>query len=372
MSYFHSLTISRVTPEAAGAVVLSFAIPPELQDLYRFNPGQFLTLRATINTESVRRSYSICSSTQLLAARGEIEVGIKPVEGGAFSNWATHLQAGDTLDVMPPEGRFTPRITGAVHRVGWAAGSGITPLLSIIASTLAGETDSTFTLVYCNQRSSSILFNEALQDLKDRYPARLNLIHLLSRQAQEVALFNGRLDVAKASQLLASLIPPAGIAETFICGPEAMIEACEQALRAAGVPRERIHSERFTSSVQPADAINSLAVHARQQRAEGQNGLQSGSVAGPIRLSVQLDGKSYELRMHDHERVLDVALAAGLDLPYSCKGGVCCTCRAKVIAGQVHMEKNFTLEDWEVKKGFVLSCQARPLSDSVSISYDDR
>lgn len=372
VTHFHPLVISSVTPEAAGAVAVSFAIPPELQDLYRFTPGQFLTLKATIGAESVRRSYSICSSTQQLATRGDIEVGIKPVEGGVFSNWATQLKPGDTLDVMPPEGRFSPRLNGAVHRVGWAAGSGITPLLSIIASTLDGETDSSFTLVYCNQRSSTILFNEALQDLKDRYPARLNLIHLLSRQAQEVALFNGRLDAAKVSQLLASLIPAAGINESFICGPEAMIEGCEQALLAAGVPRERIHSERFTSAGQPANAINSGAAHARQQRVDGQNGLNPGSTAGAIRLSVQLDGKLHELHMHNHERVLDVALAAGLDLPYSCKGGVCCTCRAKVLDGQVHMEKNFTLEDWEVKKGFVLSCQARPLTEHISISYDER
>ena len=372
MSYFHSLTISRVAPEAAGAVAVSFAIPPELQDVYRFTPGQFLTFKANIQGQSVRRSYSICSSTQQLASRGEIDVGIKPVEGGIFSNWATQLQPGATLDVMPPDGRFTPRSTGAVHRVGWAAGSGITPLLSIIASTLAGEPDSSFTLVYCNQRSSSILFNEALQDLKDRYPARLTLIHLLSRQAQEVALFNGRLDAAKVSQLLDSLVPAAGIDETFICGPEAMIEGCEQALLAAGVPRERIHSERFTSAGQPANAINSGAAHARQPGAGGLKSLESGSPAGAIRLSVQLDGKLHELRMHGHERVLDVALAAGLDLPWSCKGGVCCTCRARVLDGEVAMEKNFTLEDWEVKKGFVLSCQARPLSDHVVISYDDR
>jgi len=372
MSYFHPLTIARVTPEAAGAVALSFAIPAELQELYRFTPGQFLTLKAQLNGEPVRRSYSICSSTQNLANTNEIEVGIKPVEGGVFSNWATRLQAGDTLDVMPPDGRFTPRLSGAVHRVGWAAGSGITPLLSIIASTLAAEDESTFTLVYCNQRSSSILFNEALQDLKDRYPARLSLIHLLSRQAQEVALFNGRLDAAKVSALLASLIPAASIDETFICGPEAMIEGCEQALLAAGVPKERMHAERFTSAGQPPNAMKSGASGVEGPGARDQNGLNHHGSTGAIRLSVQLDGKAHELRMHAHERVLDVALAAGLDLPYSCKGGVCCTCRAKVTEGRVAMEKNFTLEDWEVKKGFVLSCQARPLSDNVSISYDER
>lgn len=372
MSYFHPLTISRVTPEAAGAVAISFAIPPDLRALYAFTPGQFLTLKAQIGDEPVRRSYSICSSTQHLAATQEIEVGIKPVEGGVFSNWATQLQPGDTLDVMPPEGRFTPRLSGAVHRVGWAAGSGITPLLSIIASTLAGEPAATFTLVYCNQRTGSILFNEALQDLKDRYPSRLSLVHLLSRQSQDVPLFNGRLDAAKVSELLATLIPPASIDETFVCGPEAMIEGCLQALLAAGVPKERIHAERFTSAAQSATAIKSGAVGAEGAGTGGQKGLKTGGSPGAIRLSVQLDGKAHELRMFAHERVLDVALAAGLDLPYSCKGGVCCTCRAKVLEGQVAMEKNFTLEDWEVQKGFVLSCQARPLSESVRISYDER
>ncbi|MDW5445071.1 1,2-phenylacetyl-CoA epoxidase subunit PaaE [Polaromonas sp. SM01] len=372
MSYFHPLTITRVTPEAAGAVAISFAIPSDLREVFRFQPGQFLTLKATLGTESVRRSYSICSSTQRLAAQHEIEVGIKPVEGGIFSNWATRLQAGDTLDVMPPEGRFTPRLTGARHRVGWAAGSGITPLLSIISSTLASEPDSRFTLVYGNQHINTILFNEALQDLKDRYPARLTLVHVFSRQAQEVALFNGRLDEAKVGELLARLVPADSIDETFVCGPEAMIEACELALRAAGVPRERIHAERFTTGARSPIATKFIAASAHGIRAGGQNGSINTEESGAIRLSVQLDGKSHELRMHADERVLDVALAAGLDLPYSCKGGVCCTCRAKVIEGRVHMEKNFTLEDWEVQKGFVLSCQARPLSDSLSISYDER
>jgi ring-1,2-phenylacetyl-CoA epoxidase subunit PaaE len=211
-----------------------------------------------------------------------------------------------------------------------------------------------------------------LQDLKDRYPARLSLIHVLSRQAQEVPLFNGRLDAVKVSQLLATLIPPTSIDETFICGPEPMIEGCEQALLAAGVPRERIHSERFTSAGQPAVAINSVAAPAHQQRARGLKDSRSTVDEGSIRLSIQLDGKSHELRMHASERVLDVALAAGLDLPYSCKGGVCCTCRAKILGGEVAMEKNFTLEDWEVKKGFVLSCQARPLTDHIVVSYDER
>ena len=372
MSYFHSLTISSVRPEAAGGVAISLAIPPALRELFAFRPGQFLTLKATIAGSELRRSYSICSSTQRLAAQHEIEVGIKPVLGGVFSNWAASLQAGDTLEVMPPEGRFTPRSSGARHRVGWAAGSGITPLLSIIASTLADQPDSRFTLVYCNQQLNSIMFNEALQDLKDRYPARLSLIHLLSRQPQEVSLFNGRLDAAKVSAVLASLVPAASIDETFICGPEAMIEGCEQALLAAGVARERIHAERFLAGLPNPDAIESIAASEGGTRAKSRYNSIKNAQVGAIRLSVLLDGKTHELRMSADQRVLDVALAAGLDLPYSCKGGVCCTCRAKLMAGQVAMEKNFTLEDWEVQQGFVLSCQARPLSDSLSISYDDR
>ncbi|HYW56193.1 MAG TPA: 2Fe-2S iron-sulfur cluster-binding protein [Polaromonas sp.] len=368
---FHPLLISRVTPDAAGAVVISFVVPPELRQAYGFKPGQFLTLKANVGGESLRRSYSICSSTQHYAVAHEVEVGIKPVEGGVFSNWATQLKAGDTLEVMPPEGRFTPRLNGAVHRVGWAAGSGITPLLSIMASTLAGEPDSRFTLVYCNRRMDSILFNEALQDLKDRYPARLSLIHVLSRQAQEVALFTGRLDAAKVGELLNSLVPGSSIDETFICGPEAMIEDCEKALLAAGVPRERIHAERFSTAVGP-DASKLIAGFARHKRANQRNDHELPAPEAPIRLSVVLDGKSHELRMTAEDRILDVALAAGLDLPYSCKGGVCCTCRAKVLAGEVAMVKNFTLEEWEVNKGFVLSCQARALTEHVSISYDER
>ncbi len=371
LPHFHPLVISRIRPEAAGSVAISFVIPPALGEIFAFRPGQFLTLKATIDGEALRRSYSICSSTQRFASTREIEIGIKPVEGGVFSNWATRLQSGDTLEVMPPDGRFTPRLTGGVHRVGWAAGSGITPLLSIMASSLAGEADSSFTLVYCNQRSSTILFNEALQDLKDRYPARLSLIHLLSRQAQEVALFNGRLDSAKATQLLNTLIPASSIDETFICGPEAMIEGCEQALIAAGIAPDRIHSERFLSG-STQQSTNLTTDHSRNQRAASGANHQSAVKTAPIRLSVVLDGKSHELRMAADELILDVALAAGLDLPYSCKGGVCCTCRAKVLEGEVVMEKNFTLEDWEIKKGFVLSCQSRPLTGHITVSYDER
>jgi ring-1,2-phenylacetyl-CoA epoxidase subunit PaaE len=359
--HFHPLTVKRVTPDAAGCAAITLAVPDALREQFDFRPGQFLTLRATIGAEEARRSYSICSPRQRYLAAGEIDVGIKHVEGGRFSGWAVNeLRAGQQIDVMPPDGRFTPHFPDARHRAGFAAGSGITPILSIIASTLASEKDSRFTLVYCNQRANSIMFNEVLQDLKDRYPARLSLIHLLSRQPQEVQLLNGRLDEAKAAELLATLIPAAGIDEAFICGPEAMIEGVERALKTAGVPADRIHAERFASPDTPvtsrprsADTTRTIEGHAHQ-------------------LDVVIDGKTHHLSMRASDHVLDAALDAGLDLPYSCKGGVCCTCRARVLEGRVEMDKNFTLEPWEIQRGFVLTCQSRPLTEKVVVSYDER
>ncbi len=359
--HFHSLPISRVAPDAAGSVAITFAVPDELRTIFDFSPGQFLTLRATVDGSDVRRSYSICSPKRRYAQSGEIDVGIKPVEGGAFSPWATaSLKAGDSLDVMPPEGRFTPRMPGARHRAGFAAGSGITPLLSIIASTLASEPGSRFTLVYSNQRANTIMFNEALQDLKDQYPARLTLVHLLSRQPQEMALLNGRLDDAKVAELLATVLPPATIDEAFICGPEGMIESTERALLAAGVDAACIHAERFFSAGTTA-AVRKAAAPAGTERG-----------TGAVALDVVMDGKTHHFSMGSADSVLDAALDGGLDLPYSCKGGVCCTCRARVLEGKVHMEKNFTLESWEIDKGFVLTCQAKPLTARVVVSYDER
>ncbi|MEO7392312.1 MAG: 1,2-phenylacetyl-CoA epoxidase subunit PaaE [Ramlibacter sp.] len=358
--HFHPLAVKRVAPDAAGSAAITFQAPQELAGEFDFRPGQFLTLRATLNGQEVRRNYSICSTPQRYRATGEIEVGIKPMEGGLFSRWAVQaLKPGDVVDVMAPDGRFSPRTAGARHRVGFAAGSGITPILSILATTLASEPESRFTLVYCNQRSNTIMFNEALQDLKDRYPARLTLVHILSRQPQEIQLLNGRLDESKVTVLLDLLIPPMSIDEAFICGPEAMIAGTEKALKAAGVAPDRIHVERFFPPGGAAPAWPAVP-------ASGHHG------ALAHRLDVVLDGKTHHLSMATDDRVLDAALDAGLDLPYSCKGGVCCTCRARVLEGKVEMEKNFTLEAWEIEKGFVLTCQARPLTDKVVVSYDDR
>ena len=408
--HFHELAVKRVSPEAAGALAITLAVPPNLRNTFDFKPGQFLTLRAAIGGESVRRSYSICSSQQQFAKHGEIEVGVKPVAGGVFSNWAVKLQPGDTLDVMPPEGRFTPRPATAqpsprtpctpctpgtprtaghapqdaqlqgkasreplnlasIHRVAFAAGSGITPVMSIIASTLQAEPKSRFTLVYSNQKVSTIMFNEALQDLKDTYPARLTLIHVLSRQAQDVALLGGRLDAAKVAELLKALLPVQHIDEAFVCGPEGMIDATEQALLAAGLAKEHIHTERFFSpgaaDVTRQNTTNLIAKYTQGTRATALND-------AVFSLQVVLDGKTHAMTMGAQDKVLDVALAAGLDLPYACRGGVCCTCRARVLQGQVAMAKNFTLEQWEMDKGFVLTCQARPLTADVTVSFDER
>jgi ring-1,2-phenylacetyl-CoA epoxidase subunit PaaE len=362
---FHDLQIARVNPEAAGAVAIALQVPADLRSSFDFQPGQFLTLRADIGGADVRRSYSISSARSQLQKHGLLEVGIRPVEGGVFSNWAaTQLKAGDSLRVMPPDGRFVVQRPRAIHRVGFAAGSGITPILSILSSTLEEQPDSKFTLVYGNRRMDSVMFNEALQDLKDRYPARLTLIHILSRQAQEVPLLEGRIDAPKVQAIIDAFLPVGSMDEVFVCGPEAMIEATEQALLTAGVKAERIHTERFSSPT-----LDALAPGVRAKAVLGHPATRE---QGEVQLTVVLDGKPYDMPMNRNEKILDIALTLGLDLPYSCKAGVCCTCRCKVMEGTTEMEKNFTLEKLEVEQGFILSCQARPTSDRVVISFDER
>jgi ring-1,2-phenylacetyl-CoA epoxidase subunit PaaE len=360
---FHELTVKRVSPEAAGSVAVTFNIPDAERDAFKFEPGQFLTLRARIDDQDVRRTYSISSPRSRLARAGELEIGIRPVEGGLFSNWAVQtLKAGARLEVMPPDGRFTVRKQRAIHRVGFAAGSGITPILSIAATTLEEQPEAKFSLVYGNRRMSSVMFNEALQDLKDRYRDRLTLIHILSRQAQEVDLLQGRIDGDKVKAIIKALLPAASMDEVFICGPEAMIEATEKALIEAGVPQSRVYTERFTSGPAQAAKIQADTDAAPLKQA----------AARDIALTIVLDGKEHELHIGADEHVLDAALDAGLDLPFSCKAGVCCTCRAKVLSGAVVMDKNFTLEADEMAQGYVLSCQARATTRQLTVSFDER
>ena len=360
---FHELSIKKVSPEAAGSVAITFDIPSESLEKFHFEPGQFLTLRADVNGQDVRRNYSISSPRSQFLKRRELEIGIRPVEGGVFSNWAaTQLKAGDTVKVMPPEGRFTIKKPRAIHRVGFAAGSGITPILSIAATTLEEQTESKFTLIYGNRRMSSVMFNEALQDLKDRFPGRFTMIHILSQQAQEVDLLQGRIDADKIKSIIHALLPAKSMDEVFICGPEAMIEVTEKALIDSGVPANRVHSERFTTSASQAHKVQA-DIDASKEKT---------SSAKSVHMTIVLDGKEHEVALSPDEHVLDAALNAGLDLPFSCKAGVCSTCRCKVTQGEVTMDKNFTLEADEMAQGFALSCQARAATQKLVISFDHR
>ncbi|HRV78114.1 MAG TPA: 2Fe-2S iron-sulfur cluster-binding protein [Thauera sp.] len=360
---FQEVAVKRVSPEAAGAVAITFAIPEAERERFAFEPGQFLTLRATIDGQDVRRNYSISSPRSRLTREGELEIGIRPVEGGLFSNWAARaIKAGDTLQVMPPDGRFVVKKKRAIHRVGFAAGSGITPILSIAATTLEEQPDSKFTLIYGNRRMSTVMFNEDLQDLKDRFRDRLTMIHVLSRQAQEVDLLQGRIDGAKVRAIIDALLPVGSMDEVFICGPDEMITATENALVEAGVPADRIRTERFTTHL-PAGA-HPVGVSSTAEAAE--------AATKDITMVLVLDGKEHEIAIGPDEHLLDAGLNAGLDLPFSCKAGVCCTCRAKVTEGEVVMDKNFTLEADEVAQGYVLSCQARATTKRLKISFDER
>lgn len=286
-----------------------------------------------------------------------MDIGVRSVPGGLFSVWAnTQLQAGDSLEVMPPEGKFVSTHTDAHHTVCFAAGSGITPILSLIAHGLGSQAHSRYTLVYGNQRMQSVMFNESLQDLKDRYPQRLSLLHVLSRQEQDIDLLQGRIDAEKVLSLTRSVLPVTAIDEVFVCGPGAMMQATLQSLLQAGVPSERIHSEHF------GDASVVTAVPVVASRRE----------ASDVDLHIICNGKQHSLSMAAEDNPLAAGLQAGLDLPYSCRNGVCCTCRCKVMQGEVRMHKNFTLTQEEIAQGFVLSCQAQALTPKLVLSFDER
>lgn len=351
---FHPLTVREVRRETAEAVSLAFEIPDDLRDAYRFVPGQYLTLRAEVDGADLRRSYSICSGLD----DGELRVAIKGVEGGRFSGFANaRITAGDILDVMPPMGRFGLRPDQAAARtyVALACGSGITPILSILKSVLGREPHSRFVLLYGNRTSRSILFRDALDALKDRYLDRFSVFHILSREAQDIPILNGRLDGERITRLLPAAAPIETIDHAFLCGPGGMIEESERALIGLGLPETRIHVERFT----PADGA--VAVPAPSARDD----------AAPHAIAeIVLDGSRISVPVAENEAILDAALRAGLDLPYSCRGGMCCTCRAKIVEGAVEMEVNYSLEDWEIAAGYALTCQSRPTTGKVVVDYD--
>ncbi len=356
MSHFHPLTVAAVRPETDEAVVVSFTVPPELADAFRFTQGQHLTLRRTLGSSEERRSYSICAGVH----DGELRVGVRKVPGGRFSTFVCEdLRPGDTLDVMAPEGRFFVPLDATQGRqyLGIAGGSGITPILSIMKTVLAAEPLSRFTLIYANRKLRSTMFLEELEDLKNRYLSRVALHLVFSREAMDLPLYAGRLDRAKVAEFLRDVVPADTVDEAFVCGPWGLNDEAEAALLEAGVPAAHVHVERFGV---PGDAA-AATVDARP------------GDAADAHIAIIRDGLRSEIEFRAEQgSVLDAAAAAGLDVPFSCKSGVCCTCRARLLEGEVRMARNFALEKHEVEAGFILTCQARPLTERVVVSFDDR
>jgi ring-1,2-phenylacetyl-CoA epoxidase subunit PaaE len=360
---FLPLTLAAVSAETAHAVRLRFAIPTELAHTFAFTAGQFLTLRATVAGKDLRRSYSICSTPAQLAAHGTIEVGVKALVGGAFSPFLQTLKAGDALQVLPPEGRFTLPLAAAEnetsHSLCIAAGSGITPLLSMIADRLANDPQARFTLLYGNRNTASTLFLEELYALKNRYRERLDLHTVMSRQLSDIPLHNGRLDAAKLMAFLNGPLKGIKFTQALVCGPNDLIDICEGMLPSFGIAE--VLSERFGTPLPQAGAGAGL-------------GSGTAGMAEPLaQLTIITGGLQHSVPWTSATPLLlDAGLDAGLDLPYACKGGVCCTCRAKLVEGTVAMDKNYTLEADEVAAGFVLTCQCRPTSEVVVVSFDER
>ncbi len=353
---FHPLRVASLRT-VADALVLGFEVPPALRETFAFTPGQYLTLRAVVKGEDLRRSYSICSA----ADDGTLRVGIRLLPGGAFSGWAAAaLKVGDTLDVLPPQGRFFVPIDPAArrHLLFIAAGSGITPMLSLIESMLAREPHTRCTLIYGNRRLASTMFREALDDLKNRHLARLAIHHVFSRETQDAGLFNGRLDAHRIETFLHTLVPAATVDETFVCGPAGMIDDAVTALEAAGVAPQRVHVERF------GDAHPGMAATAHHIEERDTDHAQ-------VTLVIDGLGRDIEFRLSDPS-ILDAARRSGLDVPYACKAGVCSTCKGKLLEGEVRMDRNFALTAAEVAQGFVLCCQSHPLTGKVVITLDQR
>ncbi len=341
---FRDLTITDIRPEGSDAICITFDTPADMA----WKPGQYLTLRSTVGGQDIRRSYSIASFPDQ-----PLCVGVKQVDGGAFSTFAQSLTQGKTLQVMPPEGRFIPRGEQSLLLV--AAGSGITPMISIAAETLAHG--AAVTLVYGNRNTASIMFKDALDALKDRYVDRFTMIHILSREPQDVELLNGRVTGEKLQRLARAGAIDLDVDGAYLCGPGAMIDDVSAMMQAGGMPAEKIHHERFYTEGTAARAPRSEAA---------QNAAEKGA-----EVEVLLDGtrRIFMVTQAD-DNVLDAAARQGLELPYSCKGGMCCTCRCKVTNGSAEMAVNYSLEPWELEQGFTLACQTRPTTDKLTLDFD--
>ena len=354
MSHFHSLKINKLVRDTRDAILVSFEVPDELREMFDYQPGQHLTLRALIAGQEQRRSYSICSAIQ----DDELRIAIKKVSGGVFSGWAHEtLASGMTLEVMPPTGSFHLPLSPDHdrHYLAFAAGSGITPVFSIIKSTLLAEPKSRFTLVYGNRASSTVMLRDQLADLKDQFLDRLSIIHVMSREKQDIDLFNGRIDADKCHALLEQWIRLDDIDHVFTCGPQQMMDQVEATLMAMGMDKSLIHAELFGVASAPA---------ARTRVTDTVNDAQ-------CEVTLVIDGRHFLFSMpRDTMPVLEAGLAQGIEIPYACKGGICATCRCKVIEGKADMDANHALEDYEVAGGFVLSCQAFPVTEELVLSFD--
>ena len=355
--HFHPLRVSRIVADTDEACVVSFAVPDALREAFAFQPGQYLTLRRQIAGQDLRRSYSICASPD----DGELRVGVRKVPGGAFTGWLHgSLREGDLVDTLPPQGRFVVPVAsgGARHLLLVAGGSGITPMIAIARHVLAHEAATRITLVYANRKSASTMFKEEIEDLKNRYLSRFSLFALFSREPVESPLNAGRLDRDKMAFLLRTVIDARCIDQAFVCGPHGMNDAVQQALLAAGLAEGRIHIERFGVPPTEADA------HLHDPRPGD---------APQSRIAIVRDGTTHEVDfVAGTPSLLDAAARAGLDVPYSCKSGVCATCRAKLVDGRVRMDRNFALDAADLAAGFILTCQAHPLTERVTVSFDER
>ncbi|PPK94591.1 ring-1,2-phenylacetyl-CoA epoxidase subunit PaaE [Kineococcus xinjiangensis] len=353
---FHPLRVREVERLTDDAVAISFDVPEHLRAAYEFRPGQHLTLRRVVDGKEARRSYSICAP----AGSGRLRVAVKRIDGGAFSGWATReLRPGDEVDVMTPAGRFgtTFEPQRASSYVAIAAGSGITPVLSLLATGLEVERGSRFTLVYGNRSSATVMFLDELADLKDRHPERLQVLHVLSRESQDAPLLSGRIDAEKLRTLLGSLLRPEDVDAWFLCGPEEMVAECRRVLDASGVPAASVHRELF--HVAGAEPVLRPTRDRDAARGAGSS------------VTVLLDGRSTTLDLAvEDEPVLDAVLRVRPDAPFACKGGVCGTCRARVLEGSVRMEHDYALEEYEKEAGYVLACQSHPTSDRVVLDFD--
>jgi ring-1,2-phenylacetyl-CoA epoxidase subunit PaaE len=357
MSKFHSLKVIDVREETDDCKSIAFEIPAELKEEFQYLQGQYLTLRTTIEGEDIRRNYSLCSSP----LENEWRVAVKKLPGGKFSTFANEqLKKGDTLDVMPPAGHFHTALKpeNKKHYIAFAAGSGITPMMSIMKTVLRTEPDSSFTLVYGNRNTMSIIFHEEIEKLKNKYMSRLSVYYLLSREKLEEAVLNGRINEEKCNDLFNGLIDLKSGDEFFACGPESMILAVSETLKKAGVAEDKIHFELFSA---PGSNIGD------EKRVLTQE--DEGKVS---EVTVTSDGKTFTFKLpYGQANLLDAAMREGADLPFACKGGVCCTCKARLLEGEVEMERNYGLAKEEVAAGFILSCQAFPKSDKVTIDFDD-